>query len=156
MLYEPSVWRNAFGPSFLQVQLPFPQSDAARAWQDAGKAGLPDQTENLYYAYWNLMGAMIQNAGPNLTPENIRQGLFTSPPAGGWALTKDPHYPLIQFRAPDDFTGINDAREVWWCSTKSSEIDGQPGSYDFTNGGQRYDKGQLPSGDPQLFTKTCA
>ena len=91
-----------------------------------------------------------------LTPENVRQGMFTAQAAGGWELTHgDPHYPLIQFRAPDDFTGINDEREVWWCKSKSSEIDGQPGSYYYFDNGHRYDEGQWPSGDPQLFDKPC-
>ncbi|MCU1460663.1 MAG: hypothetical protein JWO37_738 [Acidimicrobiales bacterium] len=155
-LYEPTVWQNAFGPSLLQIQLPFDKSDAVLAWQDAGYAGQPDKTENLNFAYWNLMGNMIQNAGPRLTPENIQQGMFTAGPAGGWALTHDPHYPLIQYQAPDDYTGISDEREVWWCKSAVSTIDNEPGSYISVNGGQRYTAGQWLTADPKVFDQPCA
>jgi hypothetical protein len=151
-LYNPSVQKYAFGLSHLQTQLPFDQSEAAKAWRDAGNPGLPDKTENLDWAYYALVGAMIQNAGPNLTPANVSRGMFAAPPEGGWQLTGgNPHYPLIVFRPPDDYTGINDAREVYWCSTRPSEIDGQLGSYAPVDNGHRYDLGQWPGGDPKVF-----
>jgi hypothetical protein len=155
-LYEPTVWQNAFGPSELAIQLPFDRSDAALAWRDAGNPGLPDKTENLNFAYWNLMGAMIQNAGPRLTPDNIRQGMFTAGSAGGWALTHDPHYPLIHYQAPDKFTGYGDEREVWWCRSAISPIDNEPGAYISVNGGQRLTPGQWLSADPKVFDQPCA
>jgi hypothetical protein len=156
-LYNPNVWRHAFGLSNLQLQPPFEQSDAANAWRDAGYSGLPDKTANLGWVYFSLMGTMTQNAGPNLTVGNIRQGMFTAPPRGGWVESHgDPHYPLIVFRPPDDYTGINDAREVWWCNSAISSLDGQPRAYIQVDNGHRYDLGQWPSGDPKVFDTTCA
>src|SRR5205823_12692129 len=35
-LYNHDAWRYAFGPSNLADNVPFPQSDAVKAWQDAG------------------------------------------------------------------------------------------------------------------------
>ena len=127
-----------------------------KAWRDAGNPGLPDNTANLAWVYFNLMASSFQVSGPILTPENVRQGLFVQPPKGGWAETHgNPAYPLVKFAAPDDYTGINDAREVWWCSTRPSEIDGKPGSYTPVDNGHRYDVGQWPGGDPQVFTSVC-
>ncbi|MHB8671515.1 MAG: type 1 periplasmic-binding domain-containing protein, partial [Acidimicrobiales bacterium] len=155
-LYNPNVWKNAFGLSEIQTVLPFPEDDAARAWRDAGKSGLPDKTENLNVAYWILMGNAIQDAGPGLNPDTIRQGLFSAPARGGWKLTHgNPHYTLQQYRPPDDYTGVNDAREVWWCKSKVSDIDGEPGSYYAVDNGHRYDLGEWPGGDPQVFDHVC-
>ncbi|HEX2851516.1 MAG TPA: hypothetical protein VHN98_13225, partial [Acidimicrobiales bacterium] len=151
-LYEPTVWKYAFGLSHLQVPLAFDQSDATKAWRDAGNTGTPDTTENLAWAYFSLIGNMVQNAGPRLTPETIRDGMFNAPMRGGWAETKgDPHYPGIKFKSPGDFTGIDDAREVYWCPARISEIDGNPGSYAFVDNGHRYGLGEWPSGDPKVF-----
>ncbi len=150
-LYNPNVWKYAFGPSTLQIQLPFDQSDAARAWRDAGNTGLPDKTENLNVAYYNLMASMIQNAGPTLNPRTIQQGMFNAQGLGGL-----PNYPKIQFRAPSDYTGIDDDRETYWCATRPSEIDGQAGSYASVDNGKRTDLGQWTPGDPRVFPNgTC-
>jgi hypothetical protein len=78
------------------------------------------------------------------------QGLFTAAPRGG-----TPNYPKIKFSAPSDFTGINDAREVWWCKSRRSEIDGQPGSYTPVDGGKRYDLTEWPTGSPKVFDSVC-
>ena len=46
---------------------------------------------------------------------------------------------LEQFGGPDgDFTGFKDAREVWWCATTVSPINGLPGTYLSTHDGKRY------------------
>jgi len=151
-LYTPAEWRNAFGLSHLQVSLPFDQTDATKAWRDAGNTGQPDPTSNLSTAYFSLMASSFQAAGPKLTAANMQQGLFTAPVRGGWQETGgNPAYPKIKFAAPDDYTGINDAREVWWCANRRSEIDGQPGSYVPVDRGHRYDLGEWPTGDPAVF-----
>ncbi|MEA3075751.1 MAG: hypothetical protein QOF60_659 [Actinomycetota bacterium] len=150
-LYDPTVWKYAFGLSHLQVPLPFAQSDATKAWQDAGLGGQPDATANLPWAYFSLLGNMLQNAGPNLNLDSIKQGMFKAPMRGGWTETKgDPHYPGLKFKA-GDFTGIDDAREVYWCSNRVSEIDGKPGSYAFVDNGHRYLPGEWPSSEPKVF-----
>jgi hypothetical protein len=149
--HQPTGGVYAFGPSTLQIQLPFDQSDAARAWRDAGNTGLPDKTENLNVAYYNLMASMIQNAGPTLNPRTIQQGMFNAQGIGG-----QPNYPKIQFRAPSDYTGIDDDRETYWCATRPSEIDGQAGSYASVDNGKRTDLGQWTPGDPRVFPNgTC-
>src|SRR5439155_240963 len=82
-----------------------------------------DEAFGLAWAYFSLMASTIQNAGPLLTPENMRQGLFTAPARGGWVESHgDQNKALIKFDAPDDYTGIDDSREVWWCSNRPSEI----------------------------------
>ena len=156
-LYNPNVWRHAFGLSHLTNPVPFGSSDAVKAWQDQGRPGLPDKTENLAWAYWSLMGTSFQQAGPRPTPVAIRDGLFRAPVRGGWQESKgDPRYSKIRLGSnPGDYTGIDDAREVWWCGTRNSDINGQPGQYVPVDNGHRYDVGEWPTGDPKVFDSAC-
>jgi hypothetical protein len=153
-LYSTNQWQHAFGPSHIPLQTKFEESDAAKAWRDGGNAGSPgDRTSNLSWAYHSLMGSSFHYAGQNPTPANIRNGLFTAPLRGGWEESGgDPRFAMIKFGAgADDYTGIEDAREVWWSSTRISEIDDRPGSYAMVDGGRRYPVGQWPTGDPKVF-----
>jgi len=145
-LYNQDVWRHAFGPSELQDPIPFAQSDAVKAFNDGGYAGQPDQTENRAWAYYSLMGTAFQTAGPNLTPANMRLGLTNLGPMGG-----SPNYPLFAYKGNFPWTGIKDFREVWYCPTSVSPINGHPGTYMPVNGGVRYQLGQLQGGTAGLF-----
>lgn len=151
-LYNPNVWKYAFGPSHLALPAKFSESDATKAYQDAGASGEPDTTENLLWAYFSLAGTAVQNAGPRLTPEAMRDGLFSATVRGGWQESGGNQlYPKIKFAAPDDYSGINDAREVYWCTARVSEVDGKAGSYQPVDGGHRYDLTEWPSGDPKVL-----
>jgi hypothetical protein len=150
-LYNHNVWKYAFGISTLTDSIPFAQSDAVKAWQDAGNSGQPDGTENLTLAYFELLGSSFQVAGPQPTAVRIRDGLFQTPGIGG-----DHLHALLKFGAPDDYTGFRDAREIWWCGTTLSPINGQPGTYLSANGGKRYQVGQWGSDLPVFPNGPCA
>jgi len=146
-LYSPTQWNHAFGLSELQNFTTYDQTDQSKAWRDVGNAGTPDTTEGLPWAYFNLFASAVQLAGPHITPATIKDGLFSAQGLGG-----DPGHPFIKFGArADDYTGIEDAREVWWSATAHSNVDGKPGAYVPVNGGRRYRSGQIPSGDPKVF-----
>ena len=147
-LYTTKQWQHAFGPSHLPLQARFEESDAAKAWRDAGNPGSPgDRTSNLNWSYFSLMGSSFHYAGPKPTPANIRNGLFSAPARGGWKESKgDPKQVKIKFgTGADDYTGIEDVREVFWNPGRVSEIDGRPGSYQMVNGGFRYELGEFNS-----------
>jgi len=151
-LYNPNVWKYAFGLSHLALPAAFVDSDASKAWLDAGYTGQPDATENLLWAYFSLAGTAVQNAGPKLTPDAMKAGLVGAAVRGGWQESGgNPLYAKIKFADPDDYSGINDAREVYWCQGRISEIDGKPGSYQQVDNGHRYDLGEWPSGDPKVL-----
>jgi len=139
-LYNHNVWKDAFGPSSLMDSVPFAQSDAAKAWEDAGNSGPPsDQTANLAWAYFSAMGSSFQMAGPNINPGTIRNGLWSLPPRGG-----DQYHAELYYKGV--FTGIQDMREVWWCGTQNSAINNHPGAYVSVNDPTwRHQLGQWPS-----------
>ena len=89
----------------------------------------------------------IHLAGPELTPETFRDGLFRYPPSGG-----GPTEPQISRGDhgvwPDtDWGGTDDAAIIWFDPTASGEDEvgnqGQ-GMYRYANGGQRYTLGEFP------------
>ena len=151
-LYDPAQWAHAFGPSHLVTPVAHERTDASLVWRAAGNSGLPCQSCNLPWGYYSLLGAMIQQAGPNLNPLTVEKGLFTTPPRGGWEQTggRNDIY-LIKF-GKDDYTAISDFREVFWDANAVSAIDNQRGAYVNIDDGRRYERGQL-SGDFKVQAK---
>ena len=87
-------------------------------------------------------------AGPELTPESFRDGLFRYPPSGGGPTT-----PLLSWGdhgiwSGTDYGGGDDASIIWW-DPEAESIDevGNTGvgSYRFANGGARYTLGNFPA-----------
>lgn len=148
-LYDAAQWAHAFGPSQLTSPVPFEQSDAAKIWRAAGNSGQPCASCNLLTGYWTLIGSMLQEAGPTLTPLTVERGLVgTRSSRGGWAESKgNAGVYLIKF-GPNDYNAISDFREVYWDASATSKIDGKKGAYVDMNGGRRYEPGQnqLPAG----------
>jgi hypothetical protein len=145
-LYNPNEMRYAFGPSELADSIPFAQTDAPKAWSDAGNSGAPDRASNLSWSYFSFFGTAFQLAGPGPTAASLVNGLNQAAPMGG-----TPTETLLAFRNPFPYTGIKDFREVWYCPTSNSPINGQPGSYQPAYGGKRFQLGQVTSGTGELF-----
>jgi hypothetical protein len=150
-LYDPSEWSHAFGLSDLAEMLPFGQSDATKAWQDAGNSGQPDATEGLALLLYEFLGNAFMEAGPSPTPWGMHQGLLALGGNGGWAKLHDPHVIEWGLSAQSPWTFAQDVREVYWSQTRASSVDGQPGSYCPVAGGRRYNFGQFSPGNPDVF-----
>jgi len=145
-LYNPQQMAHAFGPSHLRDEVPFHDSDASIVWRDVGNSGEPCKSCNLIWAYYNIVGVFIQGTGPVLNPLNMEKAVLSSKPQGGWeASNHDPHVIMAKF-GPGDYTGLQDAREVYWDPNAISKIDGQPGAYVSINGGRRFENGTWPAG----------
>lgn len=150
-LYFPTEWAHAFGASDLATGQAFAQTDAVRFWNDAGNSGQPDATENATLPGFTILATAFQVAGPRPTPESIHKGLVALPPQGSWAQLHDQHQIKIGFAPPSEWTVTEDMREVNWSATRTSEIDGKAGSYCPIDGGHRYDLGEWPTGEPDVF-----
>ncbi|MEN3271552.1 MAG: hypothetical protein V7636_313, partial [Actinomycetota bacterium] len=93
-----------------------PQSEEGRLYKRLTGKEIVGGTDGQYWAYLGLY-AMIQDAGPLLTPASVAEGTFTAPASGA------PDYAVgyISYQdGPDgtpggrDHTGIDDAREIFW------------------------------------------
>jgi hypothetical protein len=150
-LYNKEQMRHAFGISTIGAPVPLDSSDAAKVQQDMGGQGHPCGKNGcgINWAYVNMLGHAIQQAGPNLNPLTLEKGLLTTPPAGGWVKSgKRPDVVLAKFGA-NDYTWLSDVREVYWSSSAVSPVDGERGAYVNVNGGERYELGQWRGGGLQ-------
>ena len=145
-LYDPRQMQHAFGPSHLRDETPFRDSDAAIAWREAGNAGEPCKSCNLAWAYYALTASFLQGTGPILNPLNLERAVLSSKPVGGWQLSGGNRHSIMLKFGPDDYTALEDAREVFWDPAATSRIDGQPGSYVSITGGRRWEIGTWPAG----------
>jgi hypothetical protein len=80
-------------------------------------------------------------AGPQLTPLTLERGLLQDLPD----LYAGPETSYMAF-GPGDYTGYEDAKEVFWNPNARSAVDGKSGAYVPLNGGKRYRLGQWSAG----------
>jgi hypothetical protein len=144
-LYEPSQWAHAFGPSHLGAAIPHRDTDASKVWRDVGRSGDPCLACNLPWSYYQLAGAMIQNAGPNLTPQTVERGTFAAGARGSWQETGGRADVVMASYGPGDHTGVANAREVYWSPSARSGLDNRAGAYVAVDRGRRYEHGQWPT-----------
>lgn len=155
--YDQRQWAHAFGISALPARIPPSQGEGWRLhrWYygtDPGATktiGVIDPPVRQF-----MLG--VHMAGPDLTPETFRDGLFAYPPSGG-----SPTFPQVSygdhgyFPAPD-FTTVDDQGEVWWdadaTGLSEQQIEGK-GMMRYADGGKRYLPGELPKEDAHAFVK---
>ncbi|MBW3665075.1 MAG: hypothetical protein KY469_18425 [Actinobacteria bacterium] len=142
-LYDKSQWQHAFGPSHLQIQPPHSESDATIVWQDQGRSGNACVSCNLPWSYYQLMGAMLQVAGPDLNPLSVERGMLNLPDRGGWAESGGDPTKVLNRMGTGDYTVLSDVKIVYWDEQASSTVDGRPGAYVALDGGRRYTHGEL-------------
>jgi hypothetical protein len=109
---------------------------------------VPNPSTQLTWDYMNMLANGLQMAGPQLTPLTWERALLSgSADTGG-----DPHnvFEFWSHFAPGDYTGLSDAREVYWDANATSAIDGKKGAYVALLGHRRFREGGWPRGEPVL------
>lgn len=153
--YEPSQWAHAFGVSSLAARVPPDQGEAWRLHQwYYGSAPEATKTIGVINEPIRLFMLGVHMAGPDLTPQTFRDGLFAYPPSGG-----TPTSPRISFGdhglfgAPD-YNAVDDMQVVWW-DAKATGTDEQgaegTGMMAYADGGKRYLPGEMPSTPANVF-----
>jgi hypothetical protein len=147
-LTDVQQWKNGFGISFIGARGVQETDGAFRIWDWAYGGLPPNNTANLLNTGMLVtVFPGIHLAGPELTPETFRDGLFRYPPSAGGPtepqMSRGDHGVW-----PDaDSGGSDDATIIWFDPTASGEDEvgnqGQ-GLYRYANGGQRYTLGELP------------
>ena len=118
--------------------MPPTETIAYEAFKSVRPDSEPAFSVDLIYYQMYMLAIGIQMAGPNLTPETFRSGMYDYPPQSG-------PVGLWDF-GPGDHTTADDVREIYWDRNAVSSYNGQPGAYVGVNGSQRYLRDQLPSG----------
>ncbi len=153
--YDQQQWAHAFGVSQLFAR-GLPEANFANSlWRWYYGCDPPARNGSLtVYPNPTVLFSGIMAAGPVLTPESFRDGLFRAEPIGG-GLT----VPRVSFGHhgawPEvDFTAIDDAVEIWYDPAASGPdergVEGT-GMYRYVDGGRRHLLGEWPDTAPKVF-----
>jgi hypothetical protein len=153
-LYDQNEWKNAFGPSDIQDQPDFSQTDAAIVWHTEKQSGDPYSSANLPWGYLAAFSYILDLVGPTLNPGTFEQAAFRGPYENFWKDAHDPGHPYVTYgpnpSVDGAYTGIHDEREVVWDPNATSPINGKKGAYVDLEGHARFMLGAWPSTE---FTK---
>lgn len=153
--FDQEQWSHAFGPSGLFAR-GRPEASFAYglyAWFH-GEPPLADDSTAVLFPYPTTTFAGLQAAGPDLTPDSYRAGLFSGSviPAG---LTN----PQVSFGDHGfwpfpDYAALDDMTEIWWDPDVEGPdergVEGR-GMYRYVDGGVRYNPGEWPEASPRVF-----
>jgi hypothetical protein len=133
------------------------QQDFMKAAKSVNPQANPPYVTQGTFGYLTLFAKMIQWAGPNLTAKNVERGAHSSVQINGYTIDKqwpgwkggNPYARMYNLAGENSYSGIADAREVYWDSTAVSPVDNQPGAWVCVNECRRYQVGQWPKGEPK-------
>jgi len=153
--YDQEQWSHAFGPSGLFARI---EPTKAFFWSlytwFRGEGPPAKDTNALLFPQPSLFFSALGAAGPNLSPETFRDGLFAGEPTPN-VITN----PSISFGDKGlwpytDYAGIDDATEIWWDpeATGPDEIRRvAKGMYQYVDGGRRYLPGKWTTEESKVF-----
>jgi hypothetical protein len=149
--YDQEQWAHAFGISLLVARVD-PEADVDEtnivSWYHGEEL---ESYPNIFDFGRLFMGLHL--AGPDLTPETFRDGLFSYDGTSGYATLFGSSYggelwPWVDYLATDDVT------EIWWDpdarGQDEAEVDGR-GLYRYANEGRRYMPGEIASSSAVPF-----
>jgi hypothetical protein len=171
--YDQAQWAHAFGLT------PLPQivtGSRPNAYRRFFQWYWGDKSDNWgggrVFIGWLWLSTGVHMAGPNLTPLTFRDGLFAFPPSGGASCDcRDTNQYSWGRKAGfpyDDYVAWDDFDMIWWSATDSgpgnadnpAEAAGVdpngPGNWWYIHGSRRFAPGQIPNGEPPMFSKNNA
>lgn len=152
--YDQAQWKHAFGVSTLFVPT-VPQADQLYnilVWQ-SGKPPAAKTFKVLVQAPL-IFYAGLHLAGPRLTAQTFRDGLFRYPSALTMPTQLHISWGEHGIWPGVDYFGSDDATLIWWNpEAKGLDEVGNAGTgmWEYSRGGKRYLPGQWPSGEPEVF-----
>jgi len=152
--YDQQQWAHAFGISYLSARVRQEVSDRFDLYHWYKGVDAPSEGSGVLFPRPGLFFAGVQAAGPNLTAETFRQGLFSGGPDEARTVTTPGiSYGNHGLYPGEDYYGIDDFVEVWWDpnATGPDEVDKEgTGLWRFVDGGKRYRPGEWTS-DLKVF-----
>lgn len=154
--YDQRQWAHAFGISTTVAARTTPENAANWRLYQWFKGTPPpaDDSAGVILPGPAVLFSGLQAAGPRLTPESFRDGLFSLTIRTGAVTNQTFSYGDRGYWPYTDYNGIDDATEIWWDPSASGpdEIrrDGQ-GLYRYVDGGRRYLVGEWPTSDTKAF-----
>lgn len=152
--YDQQQWKHAFGVTSLYVPTPqdLDQYSSILVWQ----TGTPPiaKTYKLLVQAPLILYTALALAGPDLTPETFRDGLFRFPSARTEASQIHISWGHHDIWPDTDYFGADDAALIWWNpDAKGTDELGNAGTgmWEFAQLGKRYLPEDWPEQAPELF-----
>jgi hypothetical protein len=146
-LTDGTQWQNGFGIALPPARAEVEYNGAFLIYEWWTGEESPNNTVNVSEPSIRGVFTGIHLAGPELTPETFRDGLYRNPPAGGGPTNAQISRGYHDFWPGEDLGGVDDVALLWWDAEATGEDevgnDGE-GLYRYANGGQRYTLGNLP------------
>jgi hypothetical protein len=141
-------WKNGFGIALTGARGAQETNGAFRIW-DWAYGGLPPDNRANILNIGMLVTVFpgVQLAGPELTPETFRDGLYRYPPSGGGPTEVQVSRGDHGVWPDSDWGGYDDAGIIWFdpAAEGEDEVGNEGvGLYRYANGGQRYTLGNFP------------
>ena len=153
--YDQTQWAHAFGLSSLPARVPPTQADAWSIYHwYYGTDPKAKKTISVINEPLRILMLGIHMAGPDLTPETFRDGLFAYPPTGGSPTSPQLSFGNHHLFLAPDYNAVDDMQEVWWNPTAVGPDEQEPvgkGMMEFADGGRRYLPGTMQAGPPHAF-----
>lgn len=161
--FDQRQWEHAFGISFFPP-LTAPAVNPPNVLYEwfHGEPPPADDTISLLLTYPQvaLFFTGLEFAGPNLTVETFRDGMFLAPPTPPAVTQPSVDYGVglwEEFGEDDpDYNGVDDMVELWWdAAANGPDENGNEGAgmYRYVDGGRRYLPGQWTD-DLDVFDPT--
>lgn len=149
--YDQDQWERAFG---LSLRLPPVDPDLVRTEDNLVSWHLGEHLSSYPEVYdWGRLFTGIHLAGPELSPESFRDGLFSFDPVSGHRTELGLSYGEDRWPWPDHL-GADDVTEIWWDAEVIDPVaSGEEvrGAYRYTDGARRFLPGELDEIEGALF-----
>jgi hypothetical protein len=144
---DPDQWKNGFGLSLPPARGERSTIDAFKIYEWAFGAPPENNTVSVLEPLMRTMFTGIHLAGPDLTPETFRDGLYRMEPAGGTPTDPAQSWGEHDIWPTLDNGGTDDATIIWYDPEATGEDEtgnAGTGMYRYAKGGERYKLGEFP------------
>jgi hypothetical protein len=153
--YDQDQWAHAFGVNITPGRVPQQINAAYSLYQWFHGSPPPNNTYGVISPSVSEFARGVMMAGPKLTAQTLRDGLFRYPPSGGDPVNPQQSWGKHGVWPGTDWYGSDDAGMLWWDPSATGEDEiGQVGNgeYRLAAQGKRYLPGKFPSkGQGGLF-----
>jgi hypothetical protein len=140
---------GALGLGAAEASVPAEKLSGVRVFKanSTSAVPLPPTVMDAWWQNYNMLGSLIQSAGPNLTPANMAAAATRLGSRGGGTTG-------FSRRAFEkgELSWTQDVFVTYWTKNKKSPFNGELGAFTQAYGGKRFGLGQIPKGDPAVPT----
>jgi hypothetical protein len=153
--YDQTQWAHAFGIALVPGRTVQDINGTYYLYQWFHGSPPPNNTYGVINPSILEFANGVMLAGPKLTPQSFRDGLFRYPPSGGDAINPQLSWGKHGAWPSTDYNGSDDAGLLWWDPSAVGEDEVRQtgtGLYRYADGAKRYTRGKFPAkGQGGLF-----